>query len=110
MQVLRLIVKLYESVDNPDWVNICMCLMLLDDFFEVAKILHELLRGSEVILLPLHVPVLHSFAQLAGCPWEIRHAAISLALLTLCLSRRMMPCLPIRSASICLRTRCRRSP
>ena len=49
-EVLRLIIKLYESVENPDWVNICMCLMFLDDSTEVAKILHNLLQGSEVRL------------------------------------------------------------
>uniref|UniRef100_A0A061QUJ8 26S proteasome non-ATPase regulatory subunit 1 homolog n=1 Tax=Tetraselmis sp. GSL018 TaxID=582737 RepID=A0A061QUJ8_9CHLO len=46
-QVLRLIIKLYESVENPDWINICMCLMMLDDHKEVAKILRKLLEGSE---------------------------------------------------------------
>jgi 26S proteasome regulatory subunit N2 len=48
MQVLRLLVKLYESSDKPDWVSICQCLMFLDDASEVAKILHQLLKGGEV--------------------------------------------------------------
>eukprot|EP00884_Botryococcus_braunii_P016818 jgi/Botrbrau1/381/Bobra.110_2s0036.1 len=46
-QVLRLLVKLYESSDNPDWVSICQCLMFLDDAPEVAKILDQLLKGDE---------------------------------------------------------------
>lgn len=46
-QVLRLIIKLYESVESPEWVNICMCLMLLNDHNEVANILQTLIQGSE---------------------------------------------------------------
>lgn len=46
-RVLRLLIKLYESVPNPDWVNICQCLMFLDDSQEVAKILHTLIEGTE---------------------------------------------------------------
>ena len=48
MQVLRLVIKLYEGVPEPDWVNICQCLMFLDDAQEVAKIVNNLLKGSEV--------------------------------------------------------------
>jgi len=47
-QVLRLLIKLYESVDNPDWVNIAQCLLFLDDAPEVAKMLDKLLKGTEV--------------------------------------------------------------
>lgn len=50
VQVLRLLIKLYESVPEPDWVNICQCLMFLDDSEEVAKILHNLIEGNEVWL------------------------------------------------------------
>ncbi|KAK9844017.1 hypothetical protein WJX81_001983 [Elliptochloris bilobata] len=46
-EVLRLLIKLYESVESPDWVSICQCLMFLDDAAEVAKILERLLKGSE---------------------------------------------------------------
>lgn len=48
LQVLRLLIRLYESVESPDWVSICQCLMFLDDAAEVAKILERLLKGSEV--------------------------------------------------------------
>lgn len=47
-QVLRLLIKLYESSESPDWVSICQCLMFLDDAPEVAKILDQLLKGDEV--------------------------------------------------------------
>ena len=48
LQVLRLLIRLYESAPTSDWVSICQCLMFLDDAPEVAKILHNLLKGSEV--------------------------------------------------------------
>lgn len=48
LQVLRLLIKLYQSIPNPDWVNICQCLMFLDDAQEVANILHTLVEGTEV--------------------------------------------------------------
>ncbi|GIL83332.1 hypothetical protein Vretimale_11311 [Volvox reticuliferus] len=46
-QVLRLVIRLYESVDAPDWVDICQCLMFLDDAPEVARILNKLLQGGQ---------------------------------------------------------------
>ncbi len=47
-QVLRLVIRLYEGVEQPDWVDVCQCLMFLDDAPEVARILHSLIGGSEV--------------------------------------------------------------
>jgi hypothetical protein len=48
-QVLRLLIRLYEECEQPDYVVICQCLMFLDDAPEVAKILNKLLSsGSEV--------------------------------------------------------------
>lgn len=46
--MLRVLIRLYESAPTSDWVSICQCLMFLDDAPEVAKILHNLLKGSEV--------------------------------------------------------------
>jgi hypothetical protein len=43
LQVLRLVVRLYEGVPQPDYAAICQCLMLLDDWQEVATILFRLL-------------------------------------------------------------------
>ena len=48
LQVLRLLVRLYKSVAKPDWLSISQCLAFLDDAAEVAKLLDELLKGSEV--------------------------------------------------------------
>lgn len=64
-QVLRLLIKLYESVDNPDWASICQCLMFLDDAAEVAKILARLLKGSQV-RLPASVDTEDCVAALLG--------------------------------------------
>ena len=47
-QVLRLLIRLAEAAPQPDWVDICQCLMILDDAPEVAKILNKLIAGSEV--------------------------------------------------------------
>lgn len=47
-QVLRMLIRLYEACPTPDFVDICQCLMFLDDAPEVAKILNNLLAGSEV--------------------------------------------------------------
>ena len=49
--MLRLLIRLYESVPKPDWVSIAQCLMFLDDPPEVAKILNKLLTGSEVCII-----------------------------------------------------------
>jgi len=46
-QVLRLLIRLYEASSAPNWVEICQCLMFLDDAPEVAKILEKLISGSE---------------------------------------------------------------
>ena len=46
--MLRLLIKLYERAEQPDWISIAQCLMFLDDAPEVAKILHRLLQGTEV--------------------------------------------------------------
>ena len=48
LQVLRLLIRLYEAAPTPDWVNICQCLMFLDDPQKVADILDRLLKGSQV--------------------------------------------------------------
>eukprot|EP00850_Spirogloea_muscicola_P013494 SM000091S24652 [mRNA] locus=s91:438274:444527:- [translate_table: standard] len=45
-KVLRMLVKLYQQSHTPDYVNICQCLMFLDDSAAVASILDNLLQGS----------------------------------------------------------------
>jgi hypothetical protein len=42
-QVLRLVVRLYQGVPQPDLAAVCRCLMALDDADEVANILARLL-------------------------------------------------------------------
>jgi 26S proteasome regulatory subunit N2 len=45
--VLRLLVRLAEESPSPDWVEVCQCLMFLDDAPRVAAILGRLVEGSE---------------------------------------------------------------
>ena len=45
--VLRKLVDLYGGFASPDYVNICQCLMFLDDSEGVAEILNKLVRGGE---------------------------------------------------------------
>ncbi|KAH9571731.1 hypothetical protein CY35_02G109100 [Sphagnum magellanicum] len=46
-EVLRLLVKNYESLQQPDYLSICQCCMFLDDPQTVASILGKLLRGGD---------------------------------------------------------------
>lgn len=41
-EVLRCLVKLYRSLDVPDYVNVCQCLIFLEDPLSVAEILDKL--------------------------------------------------------------------
>jgi 26S proteasome regulatory subunit N2 len=45
--VLRLLVRLAEASPSPDWVEVCQCLMFLDDAPRVAAILARLIDGGE---------------------------------------------------------------
>jgi 26S proteasome regulatory subunit N2 len=44
-------VKLYTHSGSPDYINICQCLMFLDDPAGVASILDKLVKGDTVSLL-----------------------------------------------------------
>ena len=46
-EVLRILVKLYRSLESPDYVNMTQCLIFLDDAQSVADVLDELTRGNE---------------------------------------------------------------
>lgn len=49
-QVLRLVIRLYETVPQigaEDWVTVCQCLMVLDDANEVARVLGEMLESAD---------------------------------------------------------------
>jgi 26S proteasome regulatory subunit N2 len=44
-QVLRVLVRLYETMDvQPNYLNMCQCLMFLDDADGVAAILDKLVK------------------------------------------------------------------
>lgn len=47
-QVLRSLVGLYKNLETPDFVNVCQCLIFLDDPQAVADILDKLLNDTEV--------------------------------------------------------------
>jgi 26S proteasome regulatory subunit N2 len=48
LQVLQLLIRLYEDCPEPDYSVICQCLMFLDDAPGVAKILNQLISSSGV--------------------------------------------------------------
>ena len=46
LQVFRLLVNIYETLPSPDYLNICQCLIFLDEPKCVANILEKLLRSE----------------------------------------------------------------
>ena len=50
LQVLRLLVKIYERLPSPDYLSICQCLMFLDEPEGVANILEKLLQSGSKVL------------------------------------------------------------
>lgn len=49
--VLRCLVKLYRSLAVPDYVNMCQCLIFLEDPLSVAEILDKLITSSDLDVL-----------------------------------------------------------
>lgn len=47
-EVLRTLVSLYRDLATPDYVNMCQCLIFLDDPQSVAQVLEKLSKESEV--------------------------------------------------------------
>ena len=45
--ILRVLVKLYVGLATPDYINVCQCLIFLDDPQAVADILEKLIKGEE---------------------------------------------------------------
>ncbi|XP_075535921.1 regulatory particle non-ATPase 2 [Dermacentor variabilis] len=45
-EVLRTLVRLYKNLATPDYVNMCQCLIFLDDARSVADVLLRLLDGN----------------------------------------------------------------
>lgn len=46
-EVLRALVDLYRNLATPDYVNMCQCLIFLDESQAVAEVLDKLVKGSE---------------------------------------------------------------
>ena len=46
-EVLRLLVKSYQGLQQPDYLSVCQCLMFLDEPKGVASILDKLLKGDK---------------------------------------------------------------
>lgn len=49
--VLRCLVSLYRNLGTPDYVNMCQCLIFLDDPLAVAQLLDRLSKGSQDCVL-----------------------------------------------------------
>lgn len=49
--VLRCLVSLYRNLGTPDYVNMCQCLIFLDDPLAVAELLDKLSKGSQDCVL-----------------------------------------------------------
>ncbi|RCV29543.1 hypothetical protein SETIT_6G022000v2 [Setaria italica] len=47
LEILRCLVKIYQTLPNPDYLSICQCLMFLDEPETVASILDKLISGSQ---------------------------------------------------------------
>uniref|UniRef100_T1J4R4 26S proteasome non-ATPase regulatory subunit 1/RPN2 N-terminal domain-containing protein n=1 Tax=Strigamia maritima TaxID=126957 RepID=T1J4R4_STRMM len=45
--ILRTLVRLYRELESPDYVNVCQCLIFLDDPQAVAEVLDKLLKDTE---------------------------------------------------------------
>ena len=50
-EVLRVLVKLYLGLATADYINVCQCLIFLDDPQAVADILEKLIKGDEDSIL-----------------------------------------------------------
>ncbi|KAL8026545.1 hypothetical protein ABFX02_14G035400 [Erythranthe guttata] len=48
LEVLRLLVKVYQQLPSPDFLSVCQRLMFLDEPEAVANILEQLLRSEDV--------------------------------------------------------------
>ncbi|EFN63481.1 26S proteasome non-ATPase regulatory subunit 1 [Camponotus floridanus] len=49
--LLRCLVSLYRNLGTPDYVNMCQCLIFLDDPLAVAELLDRLSKGSQDCVL-----------------------------------------------------------
>lgn len=49
--ILKILVKMYLNLDQPDYVSVCQCFIFLDDPQAVADILSKLIKGDEDSIL-----------------------------------------------------------
>uniref|UniRef100_A0A6I8RPL9 26S proteasome non-ATPase regulatory subunit 1 n=1 Tax=Xenopus tropicalis TaxID=8364 RepID=A0A6I8RPL9_XENTR len=49
-QVLRVLVKIYMNLEKPDFINVCQCLIFLDDPQAVSDILEKLVREDNLLM------------------------------------------------------------
>lgn len=47
LEILQCLVKIYQTLPNPDYLSICQCLMFLGEPGSVASILDKLISGSK---------------------------------------------------------------
>lgn len=45
--ILKILVKIYKNLKTPDYVNMCQCLIFLDDAQSIADVLDKLVREDE---------------------------------------------------------------
>eukprot|EP00457_Paulinella_chromatophora_P001033 gb/GEZN01001035.1/.p1 GENE.gb/GEZN01001035.1/~~gb/GEZN01001035.1/.p1 ORF type:complete len:1045 (-),score=225.72 gb/GEZN01001035.1/:204-3338(-) len=52
LKVLELLMRLYQKLETPDYLNMCQCLLFLEKPSEVANVLNTILlkQGSDVLL------------------------------------------------------------
>lgn len=55
LQVVQLLVKLYQKMASPDYLSICQCLMFLNDPEGVAEILEKLLLSDDKVHFSVHL-------------------------------------------------------
>uniref|UniRef100_A0A9J8CK40 26S proteasome non-ATPase regulatory subunit 1 n=1 Tax=Cyprinus carpio carpio TaxID=630221 RepID=A0A9J8CK40_CYPCA len=48
--VLRVLVKLYMNLEKPDFINVCQCLIFLDDPQAVSDILEKLVKDDNLLM------------------------------------------------------------
>ncbi|GAA6234188.1 26S proteasome non-ATPase regulatory subunit 1 [Lates calcarifer] len=49
-EVLRVLVKLYMNLEKPDFINVCQCLIFLDDPQAVSDILEKLVKEDNLLM------------------------------------------------------------
>ncbi|XP_034263862.1 26S proteasome non-ATPase regulatory subunit 1 [Pantherophis guttatus] len=49
-QVLRVLVKIYMNLEKPDFINVCQCLIFLDDPQAVSDILEKLVKEDNLLM------------------------------------------------------------